>query len=99
MTWNGGQQRRSSRGNKASTNDVLPAPTKEVRTEEGDSWSVILFRFAIESILAFSICVSIGGSRLERVAKTTFKGVGSELTPLTGTYNDSSRNESWQYYL
>ena len=62
----------------------------------------ILIQFyhsAIESILAFSICVWFGSisqrqrSRLDRMVKTASKIIGSELTPLT------DQNKSWQYYL
>ena len=55
---------------------------------------VQFYRYAIESILAVSICVWFGGisqrqrSRFDRVVKTASKIVGSELTSLTAIYND-----------
>ena len=65
---------------------------------------VQFYRSAIESILAFSICVWFGcisqrqRSRLDRVVKIASKLVGSALTPLTAIYNYRSK-KSWQYYL
>ena len=62
----------------------------------------ILIQFylsAIESILAFSLCIWFGGisqhqrSRLDRVVKTVSKIVDSELTSLTVIYNDRSKKE------
>ena len=66
---------------KGSIMAVLPAPTKEVRAKEGDSFQFYLS--AVENIFVFSICVWLGSisqrqrSRLDRVVKTTSKIVGS----------------------
>ena len=58
---------------------------------------VQFYHSAIESILAFSICLRFGGisqcqrSRLDRVVKTASKIVGSEFTSLTAIYIDRSK--------